>query len=312
MLNRRILRIKAFKTLYSYAENPGMSLKDTISELQLSCESVRDLYLYILALIPALTAEARGRAEAARHKFNPTAEELNPNTRFIDNAISETLSGDPDFVKLLYRKKLSWEQNDAFLRHLYDSVRERGYFVEYMGSERGGADVDAALWIDILSNELPDNEEFAEILEDMSIYWNDDVEYAVNVCCNTLDDLGRGRVWRLPELYVSDMRKADPAVKSDRDFVLSLVTCAYNGFARYGEMVRSAAVPQWDGDRLFTTDVALIITGLAEAENFPDIPPRVTLNEYVEISKYYGTPKSRQFVNGMLDSLIKNQLHLTI
>lgn len=311
MLNRRILRIKAFKTIYSYAENPAMSLKEALSELDASCESTRDLYLYLLSLVPALTSEASGRVSAAMGKFNPSEEELHPNTRFMDNAIARILSEDPDFVKILSRKKLSWDQNDAFLRHLYDTVRSSSYYEAYMSAPRTDLRSDAALWADLFAAELPDNDELAEILEDMSIHWNDDLEYAVNVCCSSFDDLGRGKPWHLPELYLSDSRKGDPDVQSDRDFVRKLTRCAYNGFGRYVGWIQ-ASVPGWDGDRLFAPDVALIVTGLAEAENFPEIPPRVSLNEYVEISKYYGTPKSRQFVNGLLDKLIKSELKLNI
>ena len=96
---------------------------------------------------------------------------------------------------------------------------------------------------------------------------------------------------------------------SDRTFVRKLLCAAYSGYDRYFEMV-AGCVPQWDKDRLFTTDVVLIVAGLAEVETFPDIPVRVTINEYVEISKYYSTPKSRSFVNGLLDKLIKNNLNI--
>ena len=119
MLNRRILRIKAFKVLYSCAENRDLSLKEALSGLEASCEATRDLYLYMMALVPALTAEAARRIEAARGKFNPTEEDLHPNTRFASNGISALLDSDPDFQKLLEKKKFSWTQNDAFLHTLY-------------------------------------------------------------------------------------------------------------------------------------------------------------------------------------------------
>lgn len=288
-----------------------MSLKEAEAELRVSCEAVRDLYLYVLALAAPLTAEALGRIEAARGKFNPTEEELNPNFKFVRNRVAKLLSSDPDFQKVVSRRKLSWDQNDVFVRELYNTLRERDYFVEYMESPESSSKEDAALWARIFSEELPDNPALAEILEDMSIYWNDDLEYAINFACVTLDELGRGRNWNMPELYMSDMRAGEPGVQSDMAFVTKLLRCAFNGCARYKEMI-AEAVPQWDGGRLFNTDVALIICGLAEAENFPEIPPKVSLNEYVEISKSYGAPKSRRFVNGLLDSLIKNKLSLSI
>ena len=312
MLNRRILRIKAFKELYSYAENPSMTLKEAETELALSCEATRDLYLYMMALIAPLTREASDRIESRRNKFNPTEEDLNPNMRFVSNGIASILSSDPDLRKLLSRKKLSWDQNDAFLRKLYDTVSSREYFQQYMDSGETGLKQDAELFIRIFEEELVDDSDLEDILEDMSIYWNDDLAYALSQCCKSLKSVARTGHWEYPPLYQSDiLAKTDPKVESDRDFVSHLLSSAFNGYQRYYEMV-AAAVPKWDKDRLFTTDVVLIVCGLAEAENFKNIPNRVTVNEYVEISKYYGTPKSRSFVNGLLDRLIKENLALTM
>ena len=293
MLNRRILRIKAFKVLYSYAENPSMDLKEAQRQLRLSCEATRDLYLFLLALVRPLTEEAAARIEAARTKFNPTEEERNPNLRFVRNRIAPLLSEDPDFSKIVSRKKLSWDQYDAFLRKLYESVRSKDWFKAYLESDDDSLAADAALFTRIFEEELEDNADLEAILEDMSIYWNDDLAYALTWCCHAMDDFARGRRWRLPEL--------GPAGDS---FAEDLVAAAFAGFGRYSAMV-AESVDKWDKDRLFTTDLALIVTGIAEAERFKDIPARVTINEYVEISKYYGTPKSRSFVNGLLDKLIK-------
>lgn len=312
MLNRRILRIKAFKELYSYAENPSMTLKEAEAELSRSCEATRDLYLYMMALIGPLTKEASDRIESRRNKFNPTEEERNPNMRFVQNGVAASLAADVDFVKLLSRKKLSWDQNDAFLRRLYETVSSREYFQEYMKSEKSGLREDVDLFVKIFEQELVDNEDLEVILEDMSIYWNDDLAYALTQCCRSLEAMAKGAPWEFPPLYQSDIiKKTNPAVESDLEFVTKLLRCAFAGYQRYFDMV-AGAVPKWDKDRLFSTDVVLIIAGLAEAENFKTIPNKVTVNEYVEISKFYGTPKSRSFVNGLLDKLIKDNLSLSI
>ena len=308
MLNRRILRIKAFKVLYSYAENPSMTLKEAESLLEMSCEATRDLYLFMLSIVPALTAEARSRIEAARSKFNPTEEEKNPNLKFVNNKISEILSTDPDFCKLVDKKKMSWDQYDVLLRKLYESVRSKDYYKEYMSDKESSTAQDARLFVKIFEEEFVDNTDLEQILEDLSIHWNDDLAYALTYCCRTFEDFAKGLRWSLIPLYQSEMSSA-PDRSSDKAFVTNLLRHAYSGFERYSAMVASA-VPKWDKERLFTTDVVLIVAGLAEAEHFPDIPTKVTINEYVEISKYYSTPKSRSFVNGLLDKLIKTELSL--
>ena len=306
MLNRRILRIKAFKVLYSYAENPSMDLKEAQRQLRLSCEATRDLYLFLLALVRPLTEEAAARIEAARTKFNPTEEERNPNLRFVRNRIAPLLSDDPDFSKIVSRRKLSWDQYDAFLRKLYESVRSKDWFKAYLESDDDSLAADAALFTRIFEEELEDNEDLEAILEDLSIYWNDDLAYALTCCCRTLDSLAAGERWSLPPLYMSEM-SAREGMDSDKRFVTELLRAAYTGYDKYFEKI-AAAVPKWDKDRLFTIDIVLVICGLAEAKAFPEIPLKVTINEYVDISKYYSTPKSRSFVNGILDGILQEMV----
>lgn len=279
-----------------------MSLKETEALLELSCESTRDLYLFLLSVTGPLTAEAAARIEAARCKFNPTEEERNPNMKFVENSIAPLLEQDPDFQKIIKRKKLSWEQYDVLLRHLYESVRSSGYFLKYLGSEKRGLQEDADVWAKIFEREFEDNAELQDVLEDMSIYWNDDLGYALNWCCKTARALGRGERWTLPPLYASEL-PGNEAKESDRLFVNSLLRTAYAGFGEFSERI-AEITPKWNKDRICITDLAMIICGMAEAKAFPNTPVRVIINEYVEISKSYSTPESSGFVNGLLDKLI--------
>jgi N utilization substance protein B len=297
MLNRRILRIKAFKVLYAYAENPDLTLKEALGSLEASCEATRDLYLYMLEVIPALTQEAARRTEAARTKFNPTEEELHPNLKFVHNGIAALLEQDPDFQKLLEKKKLSWDQNDAFVHTLYENLKTRLYYQAYMQDPEQSIVKDAALWKQVFENEFEDDETLWTILEDLSIHWSDDLPYVLGCVVRSLEEMGRTGRWTYPPLYQSDAH----------EFIRSLLTAAYGRYAEYYDLI-AGSVSKWDQDRLYTTDIVLISMGLAEAETCPDIPLRVTINEYVEISKYYSTPKSRGFVNGLLDRLIKDRM----
>ena len=297
MLNRRILRIKAFKVLYSCVENPDLTLKEALDGLAVSCEATRDLFLYMLGLVPALTAEAARRTEAARGKFNPTPEELHPNMKFVENGISALMENDPDFQKLTEKKKFSWAQNDAFLNKLYEILKTRPYFQAYMDDPERSLAKDAALWKDVFEQELEDDQDLASILEDISIHWADDLGYVLGCCIRSLDEMGKSARWNYPPLYQADAG----------DFARTLLSATYGRLKEYSDLIASS-VSKWDQDRLYTTDIILIAMGLAEAETFPEIPLRVTINEYVEISKYYSTPKSRSFVNGLLDRLVKERM----
>lgn len=303
MLNRRILRIKVFKVLYGSVLAGGGTLAEAEAGLDASCEATRDLYVFMLGIVPPLTRMARERLESARKKFNPTEEERNPNMKFADNALAVLLDEDPDFAKAFSKRKFSWEQYDLFLKKIYSSIVQKDYYRKYMESGTSSLAEDCRLFTRIFEEEFTDSVELEQILEDMSIWWNDDLAYSLTYCCRTLETLARGGRWELPPLYQSDMKK-DAKMESDRLFAHRLLQNAFAGRQRYSEMI-SGSVSNWDQDRIVSTDMALIITGLAEAENFPTIPVRVTINEYVEISKYYGTPKSSIFVNGLLDRLIQ-------
>ncbi len=306
MLNRRILRIKAFKVLYGNVLAGGRSLAEAQSELDISCEATRDLYIYMLGIISPLTKLAKERIEVAKAKFNPTKEELNPNMKFAENELAKFFEEDIDFNKIFKKKKFSWDQYDIFLKKVLNSITSKEYYAKYMTSPKSSLAQDCKLFIKIYEEEFVDSEELEEILEDMSLYWNDDLAYSLTQCCRTLDTIAKTQKWELPPLYQSDM-KISPDMESDKLFVSKLLRLSYTGYPEFSEMVNKAAIG-WDKDRLFLSDVVIVTMGLAEASGFPEIPIKVTINEYVEIAKFYGTLKSRSFVNGLLDRLIQDMV----
>jgi len=303
MLNRRILRIKAFKVIYSRTENVTMTLKEGEAQLELSCEATRDLYLFLLSIVEAVTREAENRINAAMGKFNPTEEELNPNLKFTRNRIASILSNDPDFLKIVKKKKLSWEQYDVLLRHLYDTIKTRDYYKQYMVSPSDSLEEDAALWRAIFENEFEDNDELEAILEDLCIWWNDDLAYALNWCCRTMDELGKGSQWELLPLYMSQLSEK---AESDKAFITKVLRTAFANYDNYVARIAETTT-KWDSTRICATDLSLIVAGLAESEAFPKMASGIIINEYVEISKFYSTPESRAFVNGILDKLINTE-----
>ncbi len=303
MLNRRILRIKAFKVLYSSVLSGNMSLSQAEAQLELSCEAARDLYVYMLGIVSPLTRIAQDRIEAGLSKFNPTEEEKNPNRKFAENSLAVLLDADEDFQKVFKKKKFDWSQYDLFLKKVMTSVASKEYYAEYMASPARSLAEDCKLFTKIFEEEFVDSEELEKILEDKSLYWNDDLAYSLTWCCKTLKNLAKGESWSLIPLYQSELLKGE-GVESDKYFVRKLLQASFASYERYSSMV-AESVTGWEKERLFSTDVVLIVMGLAEAVTFPTIPVKVTMNEYVEISKFYGTPKSRSFVNGLLDNLIQ-------
>ena len=303
MLNRRILRIKAFKVLYGSVLSDEKSLSLAQTQLEQSCEAARDLYTYMLSIVSPLTKVAREKIEAAQKKFNQTEEERNPNMKFVENRLAQLLDADVDFQKLLNKKKYSWAAYDLMLKKVMASVASKEYFAEYMASPERSLKEDCKLFTKIFEEEFVDSEELEMILEDKSIHWNDDLAYALTWCCRTFKSLAEGESWKQLPLYQSEMMEGSD-VESDKLFVSRLLQHSFAGYEKYSAMV-AESVAGWEKERLFSTDVILIVMGLAEAVNFPTIPVKVTINEYVELAKFYGTPKSRGFVNGLLDRLVQ-------
>lgn len=302
MLNRRILRIKAFKELFAIEMSQERSLALAQKELDMALESTRDLYLFMLAGISPLTAVAQDRINQIQKKINKTEEERNPNLKFVNNSLAKVFDSDPDFQKIIKKKKLdNWGAFDLILRKIYASIQTKDYFAAYMAKEGTSLKEDCELFIRIFEEEFVDREDLEVALEDMSLYWNDDLAYSLTYCCKTLENMAKGRDWKMPDLFLSD---GNSSMEDDRTFVHKLLQEAYSNYDSYYQAI-SSSVPNWDSDRLVGTDIALIVTALAEIVYFPNIPVNVSINEYVEISKYYGTAKSSVFVNGILDNLSK-------
>lgn len=283
-----------------------MTLSEAESQLDMTCEATRDLYLFMMGMVSPLTKVAAERIEAARSKFNPTEQEKNPNMKFVENSLAKLLDEDVDFQKIFAKKKFSWAQYDLLIKKIMTSVASKDYYAKYMASPVRSLAEDCKLFTRIYEEELDDCQELAQILEDKSIYWNDDLGYALTWCCRTFKTLASGTPWKLPPLYQSDMMQGSD-VESDSLFVKKLLRSAFAGYDKYAEMVYDS-VQGWEKDRLFMSDVVLVVMGLAEAVTFPQIPLKVTINEYVEIAKFFGTPKSGAFVNGLLDKIAQKMV----
>jgi N utilization substance protein B len=289
--------------LYGSVLADNMSLSQAEAQLELSCEAARDLYIYMLGIVSPLTNIAKERIEAAKLKFNPTEEERNPNMKFAENALARLLDEDVDFQKVFKKKKFDWAQYDLLLKNIMTSISSKEYFAEYMASEKRSLADDCKLFIRIFEEEFVDSKELEMLLEEKSLYWNDDLAYSLTWCCKTLKSIAKGEKWSMLPLYQSEMMSGE-GVESDKFFARKLLQASFAGYQKYSALVADTVVG-WEKERLFSTDVVLIVMGLVEAVTFPTIPIKVTMNEYVEISKFYGTPKSRSFVNGILDKLIQ-------
>ena len=297
MLTRRLLRVKAFKVLFSNMAQESPSIDNMKKELRYSCEKTRELYWFLLSLCKPLVNVARERIEAGKRKYKATPEEANPNYRFVNNSFVELLSRDEEMDKFCKKRGLVWSDYDYTVKRIFRSISAGDYYKEYMASPECSFERDCNLFIDIFSNEFEDNEELAGILEERSIYWLDDITFV-------LDEIIRNiGVMRSTRRNISPVQKEE-----DIQYALQLLEESFLRYQEYSALIGENIV-NWDVDRLVSTDKTIIIMGITEAVVFETIPVKVTINEYVEISKYFGTPNSRIFVNGILDSIILKKLN---
>ena len=298
MLNRRLIRIKVFKTLYSSVNSGSDSLEAAQNVLDRSCEITLKLYHFLLNVTGSLTALARERIEAGLHKFHPSQEEANPNMRFVENAFSEIVCSDPEHGSICYRGGLVWDEYDVLVKKIFASITSSEYYKEYMAAPETSLKADCNLWKRIFEEEFEDNALLEQQLEDICVDWPDDLAYVLNVIIRDIDTIAREK--KVPAAKV--FQKED-----DCFFARQLLEEAFTGYDEYRNLI-FANLDNWDSNRLVSTDVILIVLGLAEAVRFCSIPVKVTINEYVELSKFYSTPNSRVFVNGILDKIIKDKM----
>jgi len=294
MISRRLIRIKVFKVLFSKINSGNDSVQAAEKELVRSCEKSLDLYYFLMALPHELKIVAERKIEAGLQKFHPTKEESNPNRKFVDNLLLKKIEDDPFILRYCGNHGLNWKEHASFVKKLYATLSSRDYFISYMESGEGSFAEDMELISMFFQEELEDSEDLYTILEDMSIYWADDLAFVLNVIIKKLSTLKENAEMEHPKVFLKD---------DDREYAIRLLDASLANYEEYTGLM-SEYVRNWDPDRLAATDMALIVMGIAEAVAFKNIPLKVTINEFVELSKYYSTPNSRMFVNGMLDRIL--------
>ena len=297
MLNRRLIRIKIFKLFFSRIYSESRSLYDCGNELMLSLEKTVDLYYLLLTLPVALKKYATSKIESGLQKYHPTAEESNPNRKFVENRVIAALENDKIRRSYTSKRGLRWVDYQSFIKKLYQDLLTRPYFIDYMNSNINSFEEDLILLSTFFQLELEDNEELYTILEDQSIYWTDDIGYVLGVILKMLSSWHSGEAPEHLEMFKQE---------EDREFAFHLLEHSLLHYEEYLELLRSFA-HNWEVDRMAATDICLIILGISEVISCPTIPVKVTINEVVELAKFYSTPNSKLFVNGVLDKII---LHL--
>lgn len=299
MINRALIRIKIIQLVYAYYQNDSKNIDNSEKELFFSLSKSYDLYNYLLKLMVDVTNYERKRIEVRKNKLNPSVTDLNPCTRFIDNRFIAQLESNIQLNKFFSDQKKTGIDSADYIKSLFTKISDSIYYQQYIDSKEVSYEDDKNLWKKLYKNIIAKDSDLDELLEDMSLYWNDDKEIIDTFVLKTIkrfDELKGAEQELLPEFKDNE----------DKEFARTLFRNTLVNADEYRNII-SENMRNWDMERIAFMDIIIMQVALAEILTFPSIPVSVSLNEYIELAKIYSTRQSPAFINGTLDGIV-NQL----
>ena len=297
MINRELIRIKIVQLTYAYYQNGNRNLDVAEKELFFSLSKAYHLYHYLLALIVAVSKEARKYYDVETAKAQREGLPM-PSSKFVDNKFAAQLEENEYLNDFMSTQKQVWDDDVEFVRKLYSQILQSKMYMDYMESGDASYEDDRELWRKLYKALVMDDDELDAVLEEKSLYWNDDKEIVDTFVLKTIkrfEPENGAKQELLPE-YKDD---------EDKDFARKLFRATILNADQY-QRYMSEASRNWDFSRLAYMDVVIMQIAIAEMLTFQNIPINVTINEYVDLAKIYSTPKSSGYINGMLDSIARH------
>ena len=297
MINRELIRIKVVQLTYAYYQNGSKNIESAEKELIFSLSKAYDLYNYLLALIVGITQESRRHLEVAQSRAKREGTAM-PSQRFAYNRFALQLEENHMLNDFMESQKKSWSDEPEFLKNIFTQISESQIYKDYMASPEDSYAADRELWRKLYRTLIENNAELDALLEEQSLYWNDDKEIVDTFVLKTIkrfDEKNKGHQELLPE-YDSE---------EDKEYARKLFRASVMNANEYQHFM-SEASRNWDFSRLAYMDIVIMQIAIAEMMTFPSIPINVSINEYVEIAKLYSTPRSAGYINGMLDAIARH------
>lgn len=298
MINRTLIRIKVIQNLYSYLlTQEDTTLRNALMQLSKSFDKSYELYNYLLLLMIELTDLQDRRLDDAKNKYLPSEEDLNPNMRFVDNQFVAKLKADETLQEYISENKLSWKNDDIFLKLMLDKIVRSEIYTNYMAADSTSYNNDCEVWKQLMKQVVLPDDSLADILESKSVYWNDD-----------LDTMGTFVLKTIRRFQENEKEPILPMFKDEEDseFGKKLFMMAVESKSENDKLIDEFVTDKWDVERIAFMDRVIMDVCLTEIKGFLSIPTSVSLNEYIELAKYYSTPKSGTFVNGILNAIVRD------
>ncbi|MDG1734973.1 MAG: transcription antitermination protein NusB [Crocinitomicaceae bacterium] len=299
MLNRRHLRIKVLQMLYTfYNQKESMDLKTANTQLLESVDLMYDLYLYLLLAFQEVKNASLSKMEDRANKLRPSFEDLNPNRKFVDNSIVESITNSNPLQDLCQRRNVNWKSDERqeIFRKLFIEIEKSEVYFEHMEAIENDFSNAKNFLVQLFRNEIANSPLVYNFFEEEEIRWMDDIDLACSMVIKTIKNTKDEGPFEFLPLYKDN--------DDEKEFITTLLkqTVAID---QESEKMIAELADNWELDRIAKMDVLLLKMAFAELQSFESIPTKVTINEYLEISKYYSTPKSNVFINGILDKSLK-------
>ena len=306
MLNRRQLRIKALQATYAHFQSESDSIGKTEKQLISNLDRLYDLYIYQLSFLTAVQRFAEEALETSKNKYIPTEEDLNPNTRFVENRFLCQINSNRDFQRKEAALKINWSGATEIIRKVFSEFRASEDFTNYLKREKSNYDLDKEIILSLIRNELIGNDVLRSYFEVINSMWSEDFYMAFALVNLTIHGYMEksGEEIPLPPLYKGQTLSQ---ISEDKTFVLNLIRQTIVNSDKYDEIIANKAT-NWEFDRIAVMDLILMRMGMAEIFEFSSIPLKVTLNEVIELAKHFSSPRSSVFINGLLDRTIAEGL----
>ena len=296
MINRRHIRVKVMQSVYAMITSKTDDLVREEKFLKLSIQKLLDLYVLQLQIIIEVQKLAAKKIELSKKKHLATKEELNPKTTFLENKAIAVIANSSSFATYVQDNNVTnWEVDDEYIKIIWSELENSEFYKTYINTAESSFKEDQKFITQFFKEIIAPNEKLAEYYEDQNISWLDDIPFVNTWIVRTLSKLKKDKIFILDKLYKDD---------DDLKFVSDLFRKVMLHHTSYEEDI-AGKTPNWEADRIADIDMILIKMAITEFLKFPSIPVRVTINEYIEISKDYSTNKSGYFINGVLDKLSK-------
>lgn len=296
MINRRHIRVKVMQSAYALLTSKSDNLVKEEKFLKKSINDMSDLYVLMLDILPRIKELAAQTIEISKAKHFATAEDLNPNTRFIDNKVFGLIEKSVSFQTYKEEHGLdNWHLEEKYIKIIYNNLVKSSLYKEYMEKLSSSFKEDVVFIVAVFSEFIAPNEKLADYFEDINISWVDDLPFVNTWIVRSLQNVKQKKALVLSRIYKDE---------DDEQFVIDLFRKVVLNHKAFEKDIENKT-PNWEKDRIADLDLIIIKMGICEFLHFSSIPTKATINEYLEIAKDYSTPKSSFFINGVLDKLCR-------